>query len=175
MEHDVDPTTGLTAEQIAEGKATETNRPSEAFNVFVPRQRSEVSSPEEHLRTLGHLIESRVIREEKRMVAWSVESFVVETVEPTCSLLHSSLTTARLIAMKRQTIGGVPFTFDIASALLTAPVVEPSVVDPPQEWLEEWIKNGGDPDVCWEAMVQPAPAGRNKDNQEVRGGGKGEL
>ena len=43
MEHDVDPRTGLTAEQIDEGWVTEIKRPEQEFNMFVPRPRSEVS------------------------------------------------------------------------------------------------------------------------------------
>ena len=77
----------------------------------------------------------------KRLAALSVENFVVETLEPACSLLHH----LPLIAMKRYNISGLTFAFDITCAFLHFPVVGPCAVDPPQEWLDEWIKKPSRP------------------------------
>ena len=126
-----DPRAGITAEQIAQGRVTEIKRLSEECNVFVPRPQSEVPP---HLKNISSRWEIQsccsVCREFRRG-------------EPRTDLfaVASSSITPRLTGK----IGGVTFTFDITSA----PVMEPCVVDPPQEWLEHLIKHGGDPRVCW--------------------------
>ena len=112
LPHDVDPRRGLTAEQIAEGKITDIKRLSQECNVFVPRLRSEVP----HLERISARweIQARSSGPEKKARC----RFARRGVRRGDPRIHwfavaSSSITTRLIAMKRQKVGEVIFTFDI--------------------------------------------------------------
>lgn len=55
-----------------------------------------------------------------------------------------------MLALKVQKNQYKRFTLDISNAFLRVSVVEPCIVQPPQEWVDEFVRLGGCPDVVCE-------------------------
>ena len=63
----------------------------------------------------------------------------------------SSQNTSRLVDMVAAKNRWKTFTADATRAFWQVPQAEECYIKPPKEWLDRWVADGGDPDVCWQA------------------------
>jgi len=142
---------GLTATMVLEGKQKELQH-MKNFGIYVPRPRAEVPKDYKHISTRWE-VQKRTDSSGEVLARVRFVSREFRRGDPRNDIFAaaSSSVTSRLIPLKAMSKPGmVTFTLDASSAFFHAPCLGKCVVDPPAEWLEQWVRDGGSPETVWE-------------------------
>ena len=139
----------LTDEQVQVGKLRELSQ-MESFKIYRTATRKEASDCK-HITTRWE-VQMRHDKDKRPFARCRFVAREFRRGDPRDDIFApaSSAITSRIVALKAQKRRGyIRFTLDASNAFFHAPCLEKCSVDPPAEWLEQWVKKGGNPDVVW--------------------------